>query len=112
MNEFYLIGGMALVTFAVRYPVLALSGRVKFSPRFMQMLRYVPPAVLTAIVVPAVLMPVGSELLLSFTNARLVGATAALLVGFWRKNLLLTIVVGMLVFFSWQWLLMVTGNAG
>jgi len=105
MNEFYLIGGMALITFAIRYPLLAVSERIQLSPQFLQILRYVPPAVLTAIVVPAVLISTKDEVCLSYTNARLVGAIAALLIGYWRKNLLLTIVVGMLVFFSWQWLL-------
>ncbi|MBI4781317.1 MAG: AzlD domain-containing protein [Oscillatoriophycideae cyanobacterium NC_groundwater_1537_Pr4_S-0.65um_50_18] len=104
MNEFMLIGGMAIVTFLIRYPVLAMSGRIKLSPQFLQVLAYVPPAVLTAIVVPAVLMPEGS-LSLDHTNARLIGAIAAVLVGFWRKDLLLTIGVGMAVFLAWQGLL-------
>jgi branched-subunit amino acid transport protein len=102
MNEFLLISSMAIVTFAIRYPVLALSGRFKLSEQFLQVLRYVPPAVLTAIVVPTVLMPEGDQLLLSYTNARLVGAIAALGVGLWRKNLLLTIVVGMAAFLGWK----------
>jgi branched-subunit amino acid transport protein len=94
-----------MITFAIRYPLLAISDRIKFSPQFFQVLRYVPPAVLTAIVVPAVLIPTGEQILLSYTNARLVGAIAALTIGLWYQNLLLTIVVGMTVFFVWQWLL-------
>jgi branched-subunit amino acid transport protein len=101
VNEFLLIAGMAIVTFLIRYPVLALSGKFELSESFLQILRYVPPAVLTAIVVPAVIMP-EDQLLLSYTNARLVGAIAAVAVGLWRKNLLLTIVVGMAVFLGWQ----------
>jgi branched-subunit amino acid transport protein len=101
VNEFLLITGMAIVTFLIRYPVLALSGKFKLSESFLQILRYVPPAVLTAIVVPAVLMP-QDQLLLSYTNARLVGAIAAVAIGLWQKNLLLTIVVGMGVFLGWQ----------
>jgi branched-subunit amino acid transport protein len=101
VNEFLLIAGMALVTFAIRYTVLALSGRITLAPRFLQLLRFVPPTVLTAIVVPAVLMP-QDALWLDFTNARLVGAMAAIAVGFWRKNLLLTILVGMAVFLVWK----------
>jgi branched-subunit amino acid transport protein len=112
MNEIFLIGGMAIVTFLIRYPVLAMSGRLKLPPQLLRALGYVPPAVLTAIVVPAVLMPTGNELALSYTNARLIGAIAAILIGYWRKNLLLTIVVSMTVFFVWQALLsMLTGNA-
>ncbi|HEY9644445.1 MAG TPA: AzlD domain-containing protein, partial [Coleofasciculaceae cyanobacterium] len=90
MHEFFLIGGMAIVTFLIRYPVLALSGRLKFSPQFLRALSYVPPAVLTAIVVPAVLMPTANQISFSYTNARLIGAIAAVLIGYWRKNLLLT----------------------
>lgn len=107
MDEAMLIGGMAIVTFLIRYPVLAMSGRFKLSPQFLQALSYVPPVVLTAIVVPAVLMPTG-EINLSHTNARLIGAVVAVLVGFWRQNLLLTIVIGMLAFFGWQGLLVST----
>lgn len=108
MNEFILILGMALVTFLIRYPIIGMSGRIKLSPQFLQLLSYVPPAVLTAIVVPAVLIPTGDRILLDYTNARLIGAIAAILVGVWLKNLLLTIVVGMVAFFAWQWLLSFT----
>lgn len=101
MNEFYLIAGMAVVTFTIRYPMLALSGRITLSPRFSQLLRYVPPTVLTAIVVPAVLMP-EQALWIDPTNARMIGAIAAILISVWRKNLLLTIVGGMAVFLVWQ----------
>ncbi|TVQ14305.1 MAG: AzlD domain-containing protein [Leptolyngbya sp. DLM2.Bin27] len=104
-HEFWLIGGMALVTFAIRYLPIALSGQIGLSPRFVQLLRYVPPVVLTAIVVPAVLMPSGTGLELSWTNPRLVGAMGAIAVAFWRRNLLLTIVLGMGIFFAWQALL-------
>lgn len=110
MHEVYLIGGMAIVTFLIRYTALALSGRMKLSPQFLRLLSYVPPAVLTAIVVPAVLIPTGAAIDFNYTNARLVGAIAALFVGFWRQNLLLTIVVGMLAFFSWQGMLLWIGN--
>ena len=52
------------------------------------------------IVVPAVLISI-DKILISYTNTRLIGEIAAIAV----QNLLLTIVVGMLVFFSWQGLL-------
>ncbi len=103
MNELFLVAGMMSVTFLIRYPMMAMSGRIKLPTWFMQLLRYVPPTVLTAIVVPAVLMP-DNRLWIDHTNARFVGAVASLIVGIWQKNLLLTIVVGMGVFFVWQWL--------
>jgi branched-subunit amino acid transport protein len=101
MAEFQLITGMVLVTFLVRYPLLAVSGRVKLPPRLLQALNYVPPAVLTAIVVPVVLVE-GDQLWLGLGNPRLVGAIATIGIGLWKKNLLLTIVVGMATFLLWQ----------
>lgn len=104
MNPWLLIGGMTLVTFAIRYSLIALSGKLRLSPRLVKALGFVPPAVLTAIIVPAVLLPDGT-LWIGIDNPRLIGAIAAIVVGLWRKNLLLTILVGMGTFLSWQWLL-------
>ena len=103
MNEVLLIAGMAVVTFGIRYSMFAVAGKIEFPAGLVNALKYVPPAVLTAIVVPAVLMPGGGELDLSYTNAYLVGALVAGVVGWSGKNLLLTIVVGMAVFLGWQW---------
>ena len=101
MNEFILILGMALVTFAVRYPVLVLVGKIPLPDRVFKALRYVPPAVLTAIIVPAVLMPEGT-VDVSPTNAYLVAGIASALVAWRSKSLLLTIIVGMVVMLLWQ----------
>jgi branched-subunit amino acid transport protein len=103
MQEIYLLTGMFLVTFSVRYLMFAVSGRIKLPETMVQALRYVPPAVLTAIVVPAVLITEAGELNLGLSNPRFMGAIAAGLVGWYSKNLLLTIVVGMAVFLGWQW---------
>lgn len=104
-QEFYLIGAMALVTFLIRYPLLAISSRIELPSQLIEALKYLPPAILTAIVVPAVLIPAGNEISLSYTNARLVGAIAAMLVSWQTKNLLATIIGGMLTFFVWQGLI-------
>ena len=105
MNEIYLIAGMTLVTFVIRYSMFAIAGRIEFPTRLVNALRYVPPTVLTAIIVPAVLIPTGDEINLSYTNPYLVGALIALGVGWLSKNLLLTITTGMLAFWSWQYIL-------
>ncbi|PSN11248.1 branched-chain amino acid transport [filamentous cyanobacterium CCP5] len=102
MNEWLLIGGMALVTFTIRYALIALSGRIRLSAAMTQALGFVPPAVLTALIVPAVLIP-DRALDVSWGNGRIFGAIAALVIGLWRQNLLLTIVGGMAVFGLWQW---------
>lgn len=105
MNDWLLIAGMALVTFMIRYSLIALSGRIQLSPAMVKALSFVPPAVLTAIVVPAVLITEEQGLWIGLDNARLVGAIAAVLISLWRKNLLLTIVGSMGIFLLWQWLI-------
>lgn len=108
MNEFLLISGMALVTFAIRYSMFGASNRIKLPPALLNALRYVPPVVLTAIVVPEVLLSEGT-LQVSYMNARLVGAIAAGIIGGLTQNLLLTIVLGMAAFFGWQGMLALLG---
>lgn len=105
MKIWYLIAGMALVTFLIRYLPLAVASRFEFPERLVRALRYVPPTVLTAITVPAVAMPNGSGVDFSYTNPYLVGAVVACGVGWFSRNLLLTIVVGMATFLGWQWIL-------
>ncbi|MEO0395579.1 MAG: AzlD domain-containing protein [Cyanobacteria bacterium P01_A01_bin.137] len=103
-NEVMLLGGMTLVTFLMRYPLLAMSGRLTLPPPLLRALNYVPPAVLTAIIVPTVLMA-GDSLWLGVDNPRLMGSLAAIGIGLWKKNLLLTILSGMGVFLFWQGIL-------
>jgi branched-subunit amino acid transport protein len=93
MNEFALVAGMAFVTFMIRYPVLALLGKVPMPEPILRALRYVPPAVLAAIIVPSVLMPTGSVQLTN--NPFLIAGIIAVLVAWRTKNLLLTIIIGM-----------------
>lgn len=101
MDEVLLIAGMMMVTFGVRYPVLALVGRMNLSPAVLRALKYVPPAVLSAIVFPAVLLR-DDRLALSIDNAALVGAVVAILVAWRTRSLLWTIVIGMATFLLWQ----------
>ena len=103
MNEFVLIAGMALVTFATRYLVLAVVSRIPLPEPVFQALKFVPPAVLTAIIVPAVLLPEGS-LSLQLSNTALYAGLIAALISWRSGNLLLTIVGGMLAFWGWRYM--------
>ena len=94
MNEFLLIAGMAIVTYAIRYPAMALLGRFTPPQAFFGALKFVPPVVLTAITAPALLMPQG-QIKLGLDNTRLLAGLLAILVAWRTKNLLLTIVTGM-----------------
>ncbi len=102
-SEIYLIAGMAIITFAIRYIMFPISGRFQFPEIFERGLRYVPPAVLTAIIVPSVLIPNGESINLKLSNPYLIGALAACGFGGIFKNLLLTIIMSMAVFLGAQW---------
>ena len=103
-REALLIAGMALVTFAVRYPVLAVFRKVEFPPAIMAALKLIPPAVLAAIVAPALLAPEGS-IDVSLHNVYLVAGIAAGVVAWRTSNLLATIFSGMIFFWLWRWFL-------
>jgi len=100
-REIVLIAGMVAVTFAIRYLPLVMAGRLRL-PRVVETgLRYVPVAVLTAITVPAVLMPKGT-LEVQVGNPYLFGSLAAIVVAWLTKRLLPTIAVGMAAFLFWK----------
>ncbi|OGO48337.1 MAG: branched-chain amino acid ABC transporter permease [Chloroflexi bacterium RBG_16_63_12] len=85
---------MGLVTFALRLLPVILLERIEIPLRVRQALRFVPLAVLSAIIFPEVLQPRGA-LDLSLGNARLLAGGLAMLVAWRTKNVLLTIAVGM-----------------
>ena len=97
MNEVALILGMFLETFSIRYVLFAVAGRVHFPDWLSTALAFVPPAVLTAIIVPAVVMPQG-DIWLSYDNPWLLAALASAVIALIRKDLLTTIVGGMVIF--------------
>jgi branched-subunit amino acid transport protein len=102
-QELLLIAGMALATFACRYPVLALVSRVALPEALLRAMRFLPPAILTAIILPAVLMPDGQRINFHYANSHLVAALVAGVIAWWTQHLLLTIVVSMGSFWLWRW---------
>ncbi len=100
--EIALVLGMAVITFAIRYTLFAVGHRVRFNPLVARALTYVPVAVLSAIVVPVMLMPDGQRLQLSLDNDYLVGGIAAIIIAARWRNLLATIAGGILCFFLWR----------
>jgi branched-subunit amino acid transport protein len=101
MNEVVMILGMSLVTFAVRYPVMVLVGKIPLPQPVFRALRYVPPAVLAAIIVPELLLRDGQPYIAP-QNSFLVAGIFAALVAWRTKNLLLTIVLGMAALWLWR----------
>lgn len=97
MNYWLIILAMGIVTFGIRLLPIVLLGRIEIPLVVQRALRFVPPAVLSAIVAPELLMP-GGEFSLSLDNARLIAGVIATIVAWRTKNVLLTIAAGMIVF--------------
>ncbi len=100
-NEWLMILGMTGVTFGIRYFLFALADRIRMPALIETALKYIPPAVLISITLPAVLVPQG-EWYLSVKNPYLVSAIITTGAGILTKNLLATIGIGLLAFFTYQ----------
>ena len=96
-----LIVGMGAVTYAIRLSLILLLGRLRVPPLVQRGLRFVPPAVLSALIFPELLLP-GGTLMLSLGNVRLLAGVLAGLVAWQSKNVLLAIAVGMVVLWLLQ----------
>jgi branched-subunit amino acid transport protein len=91
------IAGLAVVTVITR-GFFVFSSRPWRLPSWAERgLQYAPIAALTAVVVPEVVMTQG-HLIATWQDARIFGAAAGMAMFFWRRNTLLTIVVGMAVY--------------
>ena len=94
MNLWLTVIGMGVVTFLIRLSFIELSQYLKLSDAVYRALRYVPVAVLSAIILPEMLQP-GGELDLSLGNARLLAGLLAMGVAWWTENVIWTVLAGM-----------------
>jgi len=90
------IVAMGLITYGLRLSMIILFGRVAMPEVMRRALRFVPAAVLAAIVLPELLIP-GGRFALPPENARLVAGVVAAGVAWWTRNVFLTIATGMAV---------------
>jgi branched-subunit amino acid transport protein len=94
-----LIGG--LITFGMRFSLIFLFGKFHIPETMRKALHYVPPAVLSAIVFPELLYR-SNQLDMSLGNTRLLAGVIAILVAWYSKNTLITILAGMIALFALQ----------
>jgi len=104
LEEVLMVVGMMVVTFGVRYSSLALSGRYQLPASVTEALRFVPVAVLTAFVIPLIVAPEGG-IVVNASNEYLVAGIASIIIAWFSRNLLLTIVVGMALFLLLRFLM-------
>ncbi|MFF1354849.1 AzlD domain-containing protein [Streptomyces sp. NPDC058297] len=105
MTMALLILGMGVCSFLPRYLPLALFADRTMPPVMKTALNYTPPAVLAALVFPAVLAPSGEGIELTVSNPYLVGGIATFVAGLISKKFLLVTVIGIAVFFLSRWLI-------
>jgi len=92
-----------LLTYATRlFPIISY-GRFEMPSQVERALRFVPVAVLTAIFLPEMAY-IQEELMLSFRNPRLLAGLLAIVVAWRTKNVMYTILAGMLTLWVLQYL--------
>jgi len=96
------LGG--LITFGMRFSLIYLFGRFHVPEALRKALHYVPPAVLSAIIFPELFIHNGT-LNLSLDNYRLMAGLVAILVAWFTKSILITILAGMLALLFLQFFL-------
>lgn len=95
---------IGFATFAIRVSFFLLSGRLEMPAVVKSGLQYIPAAVLTALILPALARNQG-VVQLSWQNPRLIAGLLAIGVAYKTKNVLLTLSVGMVILWVLQALL-------
>jgi branched-subunit amino acid transport protein len=101
MTLWLVIVGMGLITFALRLGPIELLDRLPLPDSVRGALRFVPVAVLSAIILPEMVQP-GGMLDLSWHNQRLVAGVVGIMVAWYSRNVLWTIGAGMAVLWLLQ----------
>jgi len=95
---------IGVLTYAIRLSFILFFSHIDIPTLLQRAFRFVPVAVLSAIIFPALFLPKGT-LALSLGNTRLLAGVLATLVAWRTKNVLLTLVVGMGALYLLQFLL-------
>lgn len=99
MNSiWFLVFTLSLLTFLLRASFLLFGSKLELSSKFDRVFRYIPAAILASLVGPAFVKDDG-VVSFSFMNPQLLAGLLAILVAWKTKNILLTLVSGML--FLW-----------
>jgi branched-subunit amino acid transport protein len=96
LTVWLIMAGLAVGTFLLRGSFILILGENTIHPMVGRALRFVPAAVLSALVVPEVVTR-HDTVLISPTNPQLVAGIVAGLVAWRSKSVVLTILVGMIV---------------
>jgi branched-subunit amino acid transport protein len=92
-----------------RLSFIALFARIPMPPAMARALRFVPAAMLTAIVVPAVAFRAPGVLELSYANPKLLAALVAAAIAWRTRSVTATMAFGMIALWLVQWTLSALG---
>jgi branched-subunit amino acid transport protein len=92
-----IIGGLTLITLATRASFYVLPARWQLPPRIERALRYAPACALAAIITPEAVLQQG-QLALHYTNDKLMAVLAAGIFFYFKRDMLMMMGVGMLVY--------------
>ena len=95
------IVGAGAITFALRLSFIALLGRIEIPLLLGRTLRFVPAAVLTAVVIPLLFYNNGA-LEVSLGNERLLAGAVAALIAWRTRSVLFTLGGGMVMLWALQ----------
>ena len=101
MSIWVILVSAGMLTYAMRLSFILLVGKKEIPKNIKMGLQFVPPAVLTAIILPEVLYQ-GEIIQLGFNNYRLLAAILASTVAWKTKNAILTVLIGMLALWTLQ----------
>ena len=104
MITWLLILGIGVTTYAIRLSFVTFFGKRAMPAFILRMLRFVPMAVLSAIIWPQLFL-VNNALDLSPSNPRWIAGILAGVIAWRTRNVLLTIVAGMVALWVLQWVL-------
>jgi len=91
---------VGVATFAIRYSFVYLFGRIDgVPPRLEEALRFVPAAVLAALVAPAIVDP-GPTLTATVLDDRFLAGVVAAVVAWYTENMFATIAIGLLALWA------------
>lgn len=99
------IACLVLATALTRSSLWLVGHRIQIPKRVQEALRYAPACALAAIVVPDLLLSPDQQLVFSLGNAKLLAGVAAIAFFAVRRNMMQTIVLGMLLFTALRLLL-------
>ncbi|MCM2345758.1 AzlD domain-containing protein [Acidovorax soli] len=106
LEAFVAVIGLALLTVLTRSFFMIPERELPLPDWLKRGLKYAPLAALTAVIAPEIFMSHG-ELIATLQDARLPAVLGAVAYYFWRRGILGTIVVGMLVYLplhiGWGW---------